>query len=124
WFEDERFRFDPAFSRSGGSDTDLFWRMRRAGGVIVWAGEAVVSERVPLSRTTARWIARREFRGGVGMARIMVRDSSRAVVLAKGLVRTAVGAVRLLFGTIIFLGPRAADAKPMLFGAGMVGGVL
>lgn len=112
--------FDEAFSRSGGSDTDLFWRLRRLGATIVWSADAVVSEPVPRSRTTARWIVRRDFRGGVVMGRIMLRDSPRSVVLAKGVARTLAGAVRTVLGTIVHLGPRASDVKVLLFGSGVV----
>ncbi len=112
-------RFDESFSRSGGSDSDLFWRLGRRGAVIVWSHDAVASEPVPDSRLTVRWIARRDFRGGAAMGRIMLRDSPRPFVFAKGAVRTGVGAVRFLVGTIVHLGPRASDVKVLLFGAGL-----
>lgn len=117
-------RFDAAFSRSGGSDTELFWRLGRSGSTIVWSHGAVASEPVPDSRLNARWIARRDFRGGAALGRMMLRDSARPVVLAKGLVRTAVGAVRFVIGTVVHLGPRASDTKVMLFGAGLVASTL
>ncbi|NLF05397.1 MAG: glycosyltransferase [Actinomycetales bacterium] len=116
-------RFDAAFSRSGGSDTDLFWRLARRGARIVWSHDAVASEPVPDSRLTARWLVHREFRGGAAFGRMMLRDSPRPVVLAKGAVRTAVGVVRTLVGTVLNLGPRASDTKVLLFGAGLVASV-
>lgn len=112
-------RFDAAFSRSGGSDTDLFWRLGERGARIVWSHGAVASEPVPDSRLSARWIARREFRGGAATGRMMLRSSPRAVVFAKGALRTVVGAVRTVVGTVVNRGPRASDTKVMLFGAGL-----
>lgn len=117
-------RFDAAFSRSGGSDTELFWRMHRDGARIVWSHDAVAREPVPEARLRASWIMRREFRGGAVMGRMMLRSSPQLVVLAKGAVRTVVGAVRFVVGTLVNLGPRASDTKVMLFGAGLVAAVL
>lgn len=112
-------RFDATFSRSGGSDTDLFWRLGQRGARIVWSHDAVASEPVPDSRLNARWIVRRDFRGGAAMGRVMLRSSPRIVVFAKGAVRAAVGAVRFVLGTVAHLGPRASDTKVLLFGAGL-----
>ncbi len=63
--------FDAAFSATGGSDTDLFWGIRKAGASIVFCAEAVVSEEVPQSRLTFRWLRQRFLR--TGMVDIRVR---------------------------------------------------
>jgi len=56
--------FDTRFALTGGSDSQLFQRVARAGFVCVWSDEAVVRETVPLSRATPIWIWKRAFRAG------------------------------------------------------------
>jgi succinoglycan biosynthesis protein ExoM len=63
-------RFDPVYGRSGGSDTELFGRMLRAGARFEWCDEARVVEWIPRERHTPRWLMRRAFRGGVVWTRI------------------------------------------------------
>jgi succinoglycan biosynthesis protein ExoM len=59
-----RLEFDAAFGLSGGEDTVFFRQMLAKGAKIVYAARAVAIEYVPLSRTTLRYIAAREFRKG------------------------------------------------------------
>src|SRR5262245_3100539 len=63
-------RFDPVYGRSGGSDAELFGRMLSAGARFEWCDEAWVEEWIPPERHSARWLARRAFRGGVVSTRI------------------------------------------------------
>src|SRR5262245_8912276 len=58
--------FDPAFRHSGSSDLHFFLRVHRAGFRIVWCEQAVITEDVPRSRTSLRWLMRRAFRSGSG----------------------------------------------------------
>ncbi len=57
--------FDPAYGRSGGSDSELFGRMARAGAHFGFCAGARVTETIPPERHTLRWLARRRFRGGL-----------------------------------------------------------
>lgn len=58
--------FDPAFGRTGGSDTAFFEAVRKQGHRRVWCREALVFEFIPPERTTWRWILQREFcRGNI-----------------------------------------------------------
>ena len=89
-------RFDPAYGRSGGSDTELFGRMLRSGARFEWCDEARVVEWIPRERHSPRWLARRAFRGGVVWTRIersgaMERSGRRGVAraLAAGLLLAA-----------------------------------
>ena len=50
-------RFDPAFGRSGGEDSELFGRMLRAGARFCWCDEAIVTELVPAARHRLGWLA-------------------------------------------------------------------
>jgi succinoglycan biosynthesis protein ExoM len=102
-------RFDPAYGRSGGSDTELFGRMLRSGAHFEWCDEARVVEWIPPERHTPRWLARRAFRGGVVWTRIErarrpARTSRRA--LARGLAASALFA--LVLPLALLRGRRAA----------------
>ena len=60
----ERLRFDPALGRSGGEDTDYFYRLTALGGTIDYAPDALVEEPVPTDRATMAWLIRRRLRFG------------------------------------------------------------
>lgn len=68
-FRDERF--DPAFSRSGGGDKELFVRLKRKGAIFAFAPEAISHEHFGASRITMRWAIERAYRIGIGDARIL-----------------------------------------------------
>jgi succinoglycan biosynthesis protein ExoM len=96
-------RFDPAFSRSGGSDTELFARMLRAGAHFEWCDEARVVEWIPPERHRPRWLARRAFRGGYVWTRLErrwrpARSSTRA--LARGAAAAALFALATPFALL------------------------
>jgi succinoglycan biosynthesis protein ExoM len=57
-------RFDPELGRTGGEDTMFFHAMYRKGGVLKYAPNAVVYERVIPSRANVRWVVRRRYRAG------------------------------------------------------------
>jgi glycosyltransferase involved in cell wall biosynthesis len=57
-------RFDESYRFSGGSDTFFFMRVHRAGYRMIWADEAFVTEWIPKSRATLKWLAMRHFRCG------------------------------------------------------------
>jgi succinoglycan biosynthesis protein ExoM len=57
-------RFDPELGRTGGEDTMFFHAMYRKGGVLKYAPNAVVYERVVPSRVNLTWIVRRRYRAG------------------------------------------------------------
>lgn len=61
-WEDERF--DLARGRTGGEDTEFFFRLQRAGARFAICEDAIVRETVAPGRATFRWLARRKFRSG------------------------------------------------------------
>jgi glycosyltransferase involved in cell wall biosynthesis len=65
--------FDERLSLTGGSDSHLAARLRKAGRRIVWADEAVAHEMVPASRVTRRWVHQRMFRNAYAKS-LMLRD--------------------------------------------------
>ncbi|GAA2018749.1 glycosyltransferase family 2 protein [Nakamurella flavida] len=95
--------FRESFSRTGGSDAELFWRLRRLGIRMRWLDEAVVYERVPPERATWRWLWRRGVRLGNVSGRLLSRERPRSYV-------AGVAAARLLVGLV--LGPVFAVVAP------------
>ncbi|MEJ5866628.1 glycosyltransferase [Pseudokineococcus sp. 5B2Z-1] len=126
-------RFDERFGLSGGSDT-LFTRSLHAAGVaMVWCDEAVVTDVVPVQRTSRRWVVRRQLRSGNSWSRTEValartpgdRLRARLRCAARGGVRLAGGAAGALAGVLRRdLGLRARGVKALARGAGMAGGAL
>ena len=102
-------RFDEAMRFTGGSDTDFFSRVHKAGGRIVWVGEAVVYEIVPASRMTVRWQLHRTFRVAVNISVLHEKQRGRAAALwrslIKGLGRVVGGLVRAPLGGAILFAP-------------------
>jgi glycosyltransferase involved in cell wall biosynthesis len=56
--------FDYAFGRTGGEDSDFFWRQFRSGRVFVWCDEAGVYETVSTERWTMLYHVKRFLRSG------------------------------------------------------------
>ncbi len=106
-------RFDPAYGRSGGSDTELFGRMLRSGARFEWCDEARVVEWIPSERHTPRWLARRAFRGGVVWTRLERAEARRGG--RRGLAR-AIAAGALFAAALPFaaLGGRCAALRAWL----------
>jgi CheY-like chemotaxis protein len=57
--------FDEALALTGGSDKQLFTRMQSAGRRFAWAEDARVTELIPASRITAKWLLMRGYRVGM-----------------------------------------------------------
>jgi succinoglycan biosynthesis protein ExoM len=57
-------RFEPELGRTGGEDTVFFHAMYRKGGVLKYAPNAVVYERIVPSRANVTWVVRRRYRAG------------------------------------------------------------
>jgi succinoglycan biosynthesis protein ExoM len=87
----EWFRED--FSSTGGSDTELFDRLRRLGARLEWCDEAEVYEDVPRERATLRWLWRRNVRLGNVTSRVRLAGTPRPVRVLLGLGRIVVGCV-------------------------------
>jgi succinoglycan biosynthesis protein ExoM len=108
-------RFDPAFGRSGGEDSELFGRMLHAGARFCWCDEAIVTELVPAARYHLGWLGRRAFRGGFIHTRLEQRQLGRGPALARGGGRALAGL--LLFATatpLAALAGRPAAARAWL----------
>jgi len=122
WWADREFRFDDAFAGTGGSDTDFFTRVSRRGGKIVWCDESRVRDRIPSSRITWKWVARRGIRNGQVSAIMAIKYShvGRARACFLGLIRVPYGALRIGLRLVTLRPLRAADVWPILRGIGWV----
>lgn len=116
-------RFDQEFADTGGSDSELFWRMRQAGARLVWCDEAVVMEDVPLERCTAKWIARRAIRLGNVHGRLELRSRRRITVIASGLARVVYGASLLVLAALFRRRAISRAVTTLGRGMGMIGAV-
>lgn len=86
--------FDDRMALTGGSDKQLFSRMARKGCRFAWAEDALVTELIPASRVTARWLLMRGYR--LGMTDMMVERFHR------GRLRTLLGeAPRIAAGFVV-----------------------
>ncbi|WP_313807550.1 glycosyltransferase family 2 protein [Sphingobium sp.] len=86
--------FDDRMALTGGSDKQLFTRMQRLGLRFAWSEEAVVTELIPASRVTAKWLLMRGYR--LGMTDMMVER------FHKGRLHTLVGETpRIIAGFLI-----------------------
>lgn len=107
--------FDPAFSFTGGEDTDYFRRMRPFTGPPVWADDAIVWEEAEDQRLKLAWLARRAFRNGSVSARIQLRTTSRAAILAHSVAAIAKHSMFFIVRSIRVRAP-SADSFNIVIG--------
>lgn len=113
--------FDQGFADTGGSDSELFWRMTRAGCRLVWCDEALVMEDVPLDRCTARWLIRRAVRLGNVHGRLELRTKPRWKVIGGGVARAVYGFALLWIAAAARRRAAARAVTTFGRGIGMVG---
>jgi succinoglycan biosynthesis protein ExoM len=119
-FEDRRF--DARFGLRGGSDTELFARMQRAGARFCWCGDARVREYIPPRRHCLSWLSQRAFRGGFVHTLLEQRRLGRGAAVRRGLPRAlAALALFLLSLPLAALAGRSAAARVWLRGCTQAG---
>jgi succinoglycan biosynthesis protein ExoM len=107
-------RFDPAWGRTGGEDSEIFDRMLAAGARFLWCDEAIVCETIPASRYRLGWLAQRAFRGGMSFTRLQ-RQRQCAGAVWRGLLRALLAlAVLVPLLPLALLGGRSAAARVWL----------
>lgn len=95
--------FSPRYNHSGGSDTQLTWKLSKAGERIIWNDEARVHDQVPAKRMTAQWVIGRTYRLANGRVRLDADVNN-----VKGLAgRAALGAKYVAGGTARIVGGTA-----------------
>lgn len=90
-----RPRFNDSFSATGGSDTELFLRVKEAGHDIVWCDEALAWEYVPTSRISREWVVQRQRRLGNVKGRLVRMRRPAVVVVGLGLAYIGYSTMRL-----------------------------
>lgn len=94
--------FDSSLHLSGGSDRIFFTKLQRAGRRFQWVPDAIVTEYVPASRMTRRWVLRRAYRSGIdaGMSFVLRHDDPGTIrrlrFVARNLAKIGVSLGRLL----------------------------
>jgi succinoglycan biosynthesis protein ExoM len=117
----EAHRFDPAWGRTGGSDSELFDRLLASGARLLWCDEAIVHETIPADRQRLGWLSQRAFRGGVGYTRLQ-RQRRRRGALRRGLPRALAGFVGLALALpFSLLAGRSAAVRVWLRGCTQAG---
>lgn len=110
--------FDPAFALSGGSDYVLGQALRARGARFVWAPGAVVTERVPKTRSKLSWYLQRRYRTGMTYVRAQQRQRGRLMGTARGLYR---GAGSLAAGGVgLALATPGRDPKALVDAVGLL----
>ncbi len=92
--------FDPRYGASGGEDYDLFRRVLRDGGRLVWCDEAVVIEPAPPERLTTTALLDRYYTTGIYIGVIDRDYDGRRPVLAGGFRGLFRGAYDAVAGTL------------------------
>ncbi|HET7481214.1 MAG TPA: glycosyltransferase family 2 protein [Rubrobacteraceae bacterium] len=123
--------FDERLGLTGGEDINFFGRVHQAGYKMVYAGDALVYEWVPGSRTNVRWILKRAYRLGNALslseACLDPTPAVRLVRVVKGGGRIAQGLLVLpLFVPLSLALGRHLSVKPLLHicrGTGMLAGL-
>lgn len=77
-----RERFLLSKGRSGGEDTEFFFRLRRAGAKFGLANDAFVYETVDPARLSFAWVRDRKFRAGQSYGRHVLNTSAASAWLA------------------------------------------
>ncbi|WP_162937692.1 glycosyltransferase family 2 protein [Indioceanicola profundi] len=130
--EELGLRFDEALGLTGGEDLCFFGQALDSGCRIVWADQAIVTEWIPASRISLRWLLKRWYRTGNADAILLQRRrpglAGRSRGLAKGLVRVAAGGAAALAsaGLAVVGRPHLAIARlyTVCRGLGMIGAVI
>ncbi len=121
-------RFGEHYGLIGGSDSEFFTRLHRAGCKIVWAANAEVREFIPTERTNARWLVRRMFRtgnAGVLVARDLKGRTLRthAILFCKALAWLAIGAAQTAAGIVAGKHLRVTGYRHIAYGLGILTGL-
>lgn len=97
--------FDERFSLTGGTDSLLLSDLEKLGYKIIWSKNAIVTEVVPKSRLTLKWILNRSFRiGNTQISHLMIRKNSImqiALKLISAIFRFIKGLLILIIGILI-----------------------
>ena len=117
--------FDERFALTGGEDTDLFLRLKKSGGLIVWTDEAIVVEWIPASRATLKYILQGAYRMGMTVGLRARKSQSLMQVLrciVRGVIRGTKGICLLLASLTRGRSEAVEGLKRVCGGAGLIAG--
>lgn len=125
-------QFPTALSTHGAEDTALSGLLRRAGGRLAWAADALVEEYIPEDRLGLAWLLARWYRYGMSDVRIHLLErptvATRLGALWRGVIRIGGGGLFLVPALSLLLVARPAPALrrcyTILRGAGMASAAL
>ncbi|MEL6121447.1 MAG: glycosyltransferase family 2 protein [Pseudomonadota bacterium] len=83
----ERFALERG--RSGGEDTEFFFRLRALGARYAIADNAIVHEEVPAARQDLNWLLKRRFRIGQSYSAVATEPGALAKLLVVAALKTA-----------------------------------
>lgn len=75
----QKIKFREDLGKSGGEDTVYFSQVHKAGGVIVFSPEAIVTEMVTPERAKFSWLLKRRFRAGQTHALLLIENGTNNV---------------------------------------------
>ena len=122
-------RFAIGLGLSGGEDTLFSRQLGRAGYRMVWCDESVITDLVPRSRISRRWVLRRAWSHGNSAAVVAIRlagdgaagIAARATAVVAGLARIAGGVLETAFGLLTrSMMHQARGSRAAYRGAGMI----
>jgi len=94
------YQFDQRFAFTGGSDTAFTKEFTESGGRLTWSDRGEVRELVPPERATPRWVLKRAYRTGNGLARIQLMRRKNKVSVMDQFVLIVRGGARIASGMI------------------------
>jgi hypothetical protein len=122
-------RFALDLGLSGGEDTLFSRQLARAGYRMLWCDESVITDLVPTSRISRRWVLRRAWSHGNSAAVVALRLApgaasrliTRVRLVAGGAGRIALGVARTALGLVLRSpGHQARGSRAAYRGAGMI----
>lgn len=89
-----RERFEIERGRSGGEDTEFFFRLRRMGARYAIADDSIATEDVPKARLSLKWLMQRRFRIGQSYAAVALSLPARIRLFALAALKSSYCALR------------------------------
>ena len=93
-WQQERFALERG--RSGGEDTEYFFRLRKLGARYAIADRAIVREDVPSARQSLGWLLKRRFRIGQSYSAVAIGGGARARLFSTAMIKSAYCYLRAL----------------------------
>ncbi|WP_068086547.1 glycosyltransferase [Polycladidibacter stylochi] len=81
--EKSNLKFNEKMQFSGGTDIEFFYRVTDQGGQIIWVPEAITRERIPESRLTIRYQAKRAYSVAAVHAYIATQRHGKSKAIAR-----------------------------------------